>query len=64
MAMSDEGGNFNASKYKSAFTNGSTKKDFVKHTPFKFVKANEMERAAMGFKSESHPTPTNPQKGG
>lgn len=63
MAMMNGGGNdFNASKYKTAFTNGSTKKDFVKHTPFRFVLANVEERAALGMKKESHPTPINPNK--
>lgn len=52
------------SKYKAGFTNSATKKEFVKHTPFRFVFSNAMQQASLGFKKQSYPTPINPGSDG
>lgn len=54
----------NKAKYKAGFTSNSTKKDFVKQTPFKIVPGMSNEQmASMGMgKMTSHPTPKNSHK--
>lgn len=53
--------NDNASRYKAGFSNKATKKDFVKHTPFRFVQGHSSEKmTSMGMKRESYPTPIYP----
>jgi len=48
----------NVSKYKAAFTTGSTKKDFCKTTPLKIVSGMSTEMlTAMGLAMTSYPTP-------
>lgn len=54
MAMAPD----NTARYKAGFTTASTKKDFIKHTPFKFVPGLSPEKlASLGMKRETHPTP-------
>jgi hypothetical protein len=44
--------------YKSSFTKNSTKKDFVKRTPFKIVNGLSDENlASRGMKRTPYPTP-------
>lgn len=63
MAMQGGGSDFNWGKYRQAFSNNSTKKDFAKTTPLKFTPASEnvQIQAGLGFRRESYPTPIHPQ---
>lgn len=66
MAMQGGGSDFNWGKYRSAFSNNATKKDFVKISPFKFVPyaPNVQNQQGLGFRRESYPTPINPGSDG
>lgn len=51
----------NWAKYKAGFSNSATKKDFIKHSAFRFVDGMDGTKlASLGLKRESYPTPTNP----
>jgi hypothetical protein len=53
--------NDNRARYKAGFTNNATKKDFVKHTPFRFVNGlSDTQLAALEMRRESYPTPVYP----
>lgn len=48
----------NEARYKRGVTNGSSKRDFIKHTPFRFVPGYTPEQLrSWGMRQESYPTP-------